>query len=322
MKRITSLLAMIMLLNSCDDGNLIQEDIDFESVTTTQSCTTNDLIYKLKDKEALILEIPAANFPNDATVSGSPTTLTIGTSSNRAVYRFYNGTVASDNICETIQPATPTVSDQWTASSGTIQIISSAVVVDNDATNNSTKITGYNHLISLENVTFDIKNGQQSYSTLPFGTYTTTATTLPFNFEKLLTKCSTSNVIYDYKSYEAILLTIDPALIVNAVTPAGTVRTGLIGATTNKLTYRYFTGLLSSSYFCNTTTPTTPVLSEEWIGVTGVSGTSGIIEVTTTTNGTTGFTHTITFKKVSLNRGNSTFKLGDTYVLGTLVTTI
>lgn len=322
MKRITCLLAFVLLLNSCDDGNLIQEDIDFESVTTTQSCSTNDLIYKLKDKEALILEIPSTNFANDATTVGSPTTLTISSTTNRAVYRFYNGTVSSDNICETIQPATPTVSDQWTASSGTIQIISTAVIADNDATNNSTKITGYNHLISLKDVTFDIKNGQQTYSTLPFGTYTTTATTLPFNFEKILTKCSSSNVIYDYKSFEAIMLTIDPALIVNEVTPTGTVRSGLIGTTTNKLTYRYFSGLLSAAYFCNTTTPTTPVLSEEWSGVAGVSGTSGIIEVTTTTNGTTGFKHTITLKKVSLNKGNSTFKLGDSYILGELTTVL
>lgn len=319
MKRFTCLLAFILLLNSCDDGNLTQETIAFESYTT-QNCSTNDLIYKINDKEALILEIPSTNFANDATTVGSPTTLTISATSNRVVYRFYDGTVSSDNICETIQPATPIIVDQWSATSGTIQITTTAIKTT-DATANSTKITGYNHYINLKDITFSIKNGEQTYSSLPFGSYITTATTLPFNFEKVLTKCSSSNVLYDFKSYEAIMLDIDPTLIVNAVTPAGTPRTGLIGTTTNKLTYRYFTGLLSAAYFCNTTTPTTPILSQEWSGVAGISDTNGIIEVTTTTNGPNAFTHTITLKKATLKKGNSSFILGDSYILGELTTT-
>jgi hypothetical protein len=35
--------------------------------------------------------------------------------SNRVVYRFYNGIVSTNNICETIAPASPTVTDQWNA---------------------------------------------------------------------------------------------------------------------------------------------------------------------------------------------------------------
>jgi hypothetical protein len=46
-----------LVIHSCDDdGNLIQ-DISFESVTTTQSCT-NGIIYKLKDQEAFTLTYP------------------------------------------------------------------------------------------------------------------------------------------------------------------------------------------------------------------------------------------------------------------------
>jgi hypothetical protein len=319
MKKIAGLLLLIFLLNSCDDGNLIQEDIDFEDFTT-QNCSTNNIIYKINDKEALIIEIPSTNFVNDPTTDNSPRTLSISSTSNRVVYRFYNGTVSTDNICETIQPATPIVIDQWSATSGTIQITTTAIK-SNNATENSTKITGYNHYINLKDITFSIKNGEQTFRTLPFGNYTTTATTLPFNFEKILTKCSNSNVLYDFKSFEAIMLEIDPALIVNAVTATNTPRTGLIGTSTNKLTYRLFSGLLSSSYFCNSTTPTTPILSEEWNGVAGVSGTNGIIEVTTTTNGPNVFKHTITLRKTTLKKGNSSFILGDSYILGELTTT-
>ncbi|GIZ10460.1 hypothetical protein [Flavobacterium sp. UMI-01] len=319
MKKIAGFLILLFTFNSCDDGNLTQENIDFEAFTT-QSCTNNDIIYKINDKEALLIEIPSTNFVNDPTSDNSPRTLTISPTSNRVVYRFYNGTIGSDNICETIQPATPIVVDQWSATSGTIEITTTAIKSTN-TTDNSTKITGYNHFINLKDVTFSIKNGQQTFRTLPFGDYTTTTTSLPFNFEKILTKCSNSNVIYDFKSFEAILLDIDPTLIVNEATPANTPRTGLIGTTTNKLTYRYFSGLLSSAYFCNATTPTTPALSEEWNGVAGVTNTSGIIEVTTTTNGPNSFKHTITLRKVSLKKGNSSFTLGDNYILGELFTT-
>ncbi|MCG9793470.1 hypothetical protein [Flavobacterium algicola] len=319
MKRITSLLAIILLMTSCNDGDLVQETIDFEDYDT-YSCSENDIIYKLNDKEALLLEVDSIYFANDPTVDGSPTTLDISTTDNRLVYRFYNGTATADNICETIQPATPTILDQWYATSGTIEIITTSKKEAGELTN-STVITGYNHLINFKNVVFSTSNGELKYSTLAFGSYVTTATTLPFNFEKILTQCSSSNVIYDYKSYEAIMLDIDPALIVNEVTTAGSPRSGLIGTTTNKLTYRYFKGLLSASYFCNTQTPTSPVLSEEWSGVAGVSGTSGIIEVTTTTNGTNAFVHTITLKKATLKKSNSSFILGDSYVLGTLTTT-
>lgn len=309
----------MLLLNSCDDGNLTQEDIDFENFTT-QSCTTNNIIYKLNDKEALIIEIPATSFVNDPTTDNSPRTLNISTTSNRVVYRFYDGAVSRDNICETIQPATPIVVDQWTATSGTIEILTTAIKTT-DAITNATKISGYNHSISLKNITFSIKNGEQTFRILAFGDYKTNTTNLPFNFEKLLTKCSSSNQIYDYKSNEAIILDIDPALIANEVTAPNTPRTDLIGTTTNKLTYRLFTGLLSPDYFCQSPTPTTPTLNEEWNAVAGVAGVSGIIEVTTTTNGPNSFKHTITLKKVTMKKGNSTFTLGDNYILGELNTT-
>jgi hypothetical protein len=43
------LLAFVLVLNGCDDGDLIQEDINFQDIATT-SCTTNDIIFKLKKR--------------------------------------------------------------------------------------------------------------------------------------------------------------------------------------------------------------------------------------------------------------------------------
>ncbi len=313
MKRVVSLLVFALLLNGCDDGDLIQEDISFEDVAT-QNCTTNNIIYKLKDTEALILEVVGFTFPTET----KSQELDIS-ASNRVLYRFYNGAVTSSTICETIPPATPIVVDQWTTSGGKIVINTTAVKTTN-TTDNSTKITGYNHNITFKNITFVKSNGTQVYETFPFGDYVISATPLPFAFNKTLEQCSSSKQLYDYNSSEALILDIDPTLIVNEATPLNAPRAGLISDTKNKLTYRLFSGLLTGAYFCNTTFPATPAVSEEWIAVAGVANESGIVEVTTTTLGT-GFKHTVVLKKAKMKKGSSDFILGENYIYGELLTT-
>jgi hypothetical protein len=108
-------------------------------------------------------------------------------------------------------------------------------------------------------------------------------------------KCNSSNLVYNYTSSEALTLDIRPSLIVNTVTTLNSPRTGIIGTTSNKLTYRLFTGApLTGDYF-GATTPATPNKSAMDCR-SGVTAVSGIIEVTTTTNGPTAFKHTIVLK--------------------------
>lgn len=320
MKRFLGILIFAFAFNGCDDGNLTLETINFEDVAT-QSCSTNDIIYKLKEKEALLLEIPKTSFVNEPTVPGTPTLFEIDNSTYRVVYRFYNGTVAADNICNTIPPALPNVTDQWTAASGKIQIITTTITEAGPIAG-STKITGYNHNIAFNNITFAKTNGTQVYETFPFGDYTTPSNALPFGFDKVVEQCPTSKQIYNYVSSEALTIDkIDPALIVNTETPLNTPRTGLIGSVNNKLTYRlYSNGVLTPDYFCATSVPVLPSISEEWNAVNGVSGVSGIIEVTTIKSGTTAYKHTIVIKNATLMKGNSSFKLGDVYIYGDLLT--
>lgn len=315
MKRFLGLLICAVALNSCDDGNLILEDINFENVAT-QSCSTNNIIYKLKDKEALLLEISKSIFVNEPTVPGIPTLIDIDKSTNQVVYRFYNGTITTANICNTIPPALPNVTDQWTADSGIIQIITTTIKTIN-TTNNSTRISGYNHNIVFKNITFNKTNGTQVYETFPFGDYTSPPTNiLPFGFEKVVKQCSTSKQLYNRTSSEALTIdNIDPALIVNTETPLNTPRTAVIGAVKNKLTYRLYSGVLTDDYFCNSAVPVLPSISEEWNALNGA-----IIEVTTIKNGTTAYKHTIVLKNVVLKKGNSDFKLGDSYAYGDLIT--
>ncbi len=314
MKKIISLLALLMLSYSCDDGDLEIKNIDFSEVTA-QKCSEKDVIYKIKDKEMLVLSIPASTFINDETPLDSPIVLSIN-STNQVVYRQYNSDVSSDNICPTIPSATPSLLEEWNATAGTIEITSTAIKTT-DATTNATRITGYKHYIVFKNITFQKPNGTQVYETFVFGNYTTSITSLPFAFDELADKSSCSDVIYNFNGSEVLSLNTAnyASLFENTVTT--TPRIALIDDTT-VLKYQLFNNVITNDYFCASTTPTSPLLMQEWVGVNGVSGTSGIIEVTTSTYGT-GFQHTIHLKNVSLKKGNSTFTLGNDYLFGSFI---
>lgn len=320
MKRVFSLLFFVFLLNGCDDGDLTLETIDFEDVST-QSCSNNDIIYKLKENESLLLEIPKTTFVNEPTDPSSPIVLDINNTTNRVIYRFYDGTVSSENICNTIPPAKPFIVDQWTATAGKIEITTTTITSAGSVAG-STVITGYNHRIVFKNITFAKTNGTQVYETFVFGDYITPSTPLPFGFDKTVEQCPDKKEVYNYTSSESFTLeNLDPTLIVNIETPINTPRTALIGDIKNKLTYRLFTnGILTPSYFCNLIPPPLPTISEEWNGIKGVENVSGIIEVSTIKSGTTAFKHSIVIKNATLKKGNSSFKLGDVYTYGELIT--
>ncbi|CAH0335320.1 hypothetical protein FVB9288_00956 [Flavobacterium sp. CECT 9288] len=313
MKKIFSIFFLAVILHSCDDGDLTQETINFDSVTA-QKCNSTNIIYKVKENEALLIDASQIIFPTEETTQE----IDINTT-NRVIYRFYNGTVTSATLCETIPPANPIVVDDWIATGGKMVITTKAVKPLNQ-TDNSTRITGYSHNITFKNITFNKGNGTQVYDTFTFGDFIITNTPPPLAFKKVLNQCPSTKQLYDKNSSEALILDIDPTLIKNESTPLNTPRVALIGNTVNKLTYRLFGGVLSDSYFCNTTYPATPSVTEEWIAIPGVVNTSGTIEVTTTTFGT-GFKHTIVLKKVKLKKGTNDFSLGDNYIYGELQTT-
>lgn len=319
MKRIFALLLFSLFINSCDDGDLTVETLNFDSVAV-QRCSNGNVLYKLGTNEALIMEIPSATaLVNDPTPAGTPLSFTID-GSHRVIYRSYNGAVTNESICGTIPPASPAVTEEWTASSGTIEIVTTAILTDNPALPGGQQLTGYKHTITLRNVTFVKPDGEQLYETFNFGDYNSAVTPLPFNFDGSLEKCSTSNLIYDYVGTQALTLSIDADLLQSEVTAPGEPRIGLLGTSDNLLTYISFaSGPLSSDYFCTTPLPSTPVIAETWTGVEGVEGVSGIVEVTTTTSGSA-FLHEIHLKNVTLKKGNSTFLIANDYLFGQLLT--
>lgn len=319
MKKIWCGILIALLSTNCSDGDLSQEVISFDSVAT-QSCSNNEIIYKIKEQEALLIQIPSTVFTNEPTLAGNPTIIDIS-STSRVVYRFYNGVVTSSMFCETIPPSFPSVSDEWIATAGKIQITTTAIKSTNASTGR-TSITGYNHTIVFKNITFAKKNGTQVYETFAFGDYSRTITPLTLGFDETLEQCTTTKQIYNYNSGEALTLdNIDSGLIQNQITALNSPRTAILGTTNNKLTYRLFTnGVLTPNYFCTSALPTIPAISQEWIAEAGVANVKGTIEVTTT-NVLNSFTHRIVLKKATFVKGGNNFTLGDNFVLGELITT-
>ena len=332
MRKYASLLLFALLLNGCDDGDITVDNIDFTDVKEAVSCTDeNLLVYKLKNQESLLLQVAENTFQNEPTADNDPNTFSIDNTSYRLVYRGYDGTVAGTYICSLIPPTSPKVIDEWFAKSGIIEVTTTQKVTQN-TTDNSTRISGYNHNIVIRNVTYSVSGVDVTVPEIAFGDFPTTIAStdaLNLTFTNPAGQCSgATGQVYNYNAGATITIDdIDPTLIVNSTTPANAPRTGLIGTTNNKLLYRAYTGgVITNSFFCNTTTPATPALKETWTGDAGTKNTdgvlvSGIIEVTTSTLTPTTFKHTIVLKKVTLRKGNNFFLLGDNFVFGELITT-
>jgi hypothetical protein len=326
MKKFLGILVCLIALHGCDDGDLTIETINFENV---QADSCGEIIYKLNGNEALYLKIPAIlnAFSNDVTAADAPRSIPIGGSVS-VTYRAYNGTVTRANLCNTPAPISPIATEEWIATSGTIEIATIAVYSTPDATTGATKILKYLHNIVFKNIVFAKPNGNQVYESFPFGEFSTTATTLPFNFDaEDLRICPSNELLYNARTngIEGLYIqNFDSNLL--ATTNLGVPKTALITNTTNKLVYRLFINAITTDnqdYFCSSILPNTPAINQEWIAKDGVAAdATGIIEVITTTNTSSTYIHEIRLKKVTLLKGNSTFYLGDSILLGSLITAI
>lgn len=166
MKKLIILLASTFLFPSCDDGDITLESFNFDAATI-QNCTDNNLVFKINDKELLLLSIPESSFTNMETPDGSPRVVSIN-STNQIVYRLYSANVSSTAICSTLPPASPVVQKEWNATGGTIEIITDALYALDGIT-----ITGYTHNIKFKNVNFSNTENSFSFTEYIFGNYET-----------------------------------------------------------------------------------------------------------------------------------------------------
>jgi len=115
---------------ACDDGDIIVTSFDFEE-QTLQRCDDFDFVFfKINpdNNESLALQFGGdSGFleeigTQEITLSGS----------NSVVYRRFKTAVTADYFCNPIPPVSPTVAEEFTSTSGTIGIMTTGTLTDND----------------------------------------------------------------------------------------------------------------------------------------------------------------------------------------------
>ena len=148
MRSLLILLFCCNLLLSCDDGDVLDVQLDFDKNLTLcgPPASSNYILYdtKIDPSESLTLL-----FPNNAQAlaifnpenSGNMESMTINNSTVKFIYRTYNGD-PNNYICEDIPDASVSVNENYEALSGTANFISTFEDDDNDGVPNALEFVG------------------------------------------------------------------------------------------------------------------------------------------------------------------------------------
>lgn len=137
---------------SCSDGELQIETIDFDDVALDfcgTATTDTELLFKLKDSEALILDLQSGLLQNE--VSGDTLESPIPAQS-QLVYRILSEDVNDAYFCDAIPPVVPSVVEEIPAETGTVYIFTS------QDPNDSTR---FEHRIWFKDVSFVNQAGER-----------------------------------------------------------------------------------------------------------------------------------------------------------------
>ena len=160
------LIGCSILFFGCNDGDLQIETVDFDSIDTIESCndispTTENVLFKINDDEALILNLPSELLKNEVSTTEIESLVP---GSSQITYRIFSETVSSSYFCDSPPPLTPTVLEEIEAEGGSI--IVTTVEVDS---------VTFSHTIQLSGITFLNENGSRitDLQINEFGTVTT-----------------------------------------------------------------------------------------------------------------------------------------------------
>lgn len=131
MKKLLALVILSFIATSCDDGDLIVTEIDFDDLEL-ELCTDSEYVfYKINTStnETLALQFTTSqdifggvDELDDITLSGD----------DQVSYRRFNDAVSSDYFCSLIPPATPVVAEEFISTEGEVLITRSGTETDED----------------------------------------------------------------------------------------------------------------------------------------------------------------------------------------------
>jgi len=163
MKKILALLLLFPFMQSCDDGDVIVTNFNFDDATL-QSCgdVGNYVFYKVNSKafESLSLKLGTS----DSIYNKEETkTYQLNGTNNFVNYRQYDGTLGSNYFCNSIPPTSPKTISDYQGNSGTAVTTVKFIYENNKLTKKALQIT-------LKDVVLIGNNEQIIIETLSMGT--------------------------------------------------------------------------------------------------------------------------------------------------------
>lgn len=130
MKKLFYLLSLLVLGISCNDGDIIVTNFDFED-QTLQQCANFDFVFftiNPETDETLALQFET-NIPFDEQIGDEDIAIS---TDGPLVYRRFNETVGPEYFCSPIPPAGPPVVEEFISTSGNARLTTLGVQDDND----------------------------------------------------------------------------------------------------------------------------------------------------------------------------------------------
>jgi len=146
--------------------------IKFNFSDIIQTCTTNDLLYKINFNEALVMNINDQNLFINQETFGTPRTDLINSTTNPIIYKIFESNITGAYFCSAIPLPTPILMEEWYAENG-VENESGIIEVNTEKVNDQITgdIIGYIHHITLKNITFRNNNTAFYFSQYYAGSY-------------------------------------------------------------------------------------------------------------------------------------------------------
>jgi len=118
-------------------------------------CQTNNLLYKLNLREALVMNLDREALFLQQETNGIPRTASISSTVNQIIYKVFDANVTSVYFCSTIPQTSPNVAEEWYAQNG-VEGVSGSIEVETERVYDEVTgdLAGYIHHITLKNATF------------------------------------------------------------------------------------------------------------------------------------------------------------------------
>ena len=117
-------------LHSCDDGDIVVNNFDFED-STLERCDNFDFVFFLINSDSN--ESLAAQFSTTENILTEQGQVEVTISSDdQVIYRRFNGAVTNDYFCDPIPPTSPSVVEELISTTGVITITTVGTEADGD----------------------------------------------------------------------------------------------------------------------------------------------------------------------------------------------